>query len=117
MLCVALRDDRTASGGANFASSPGSHAQLARWTATAAACVVARDMLKDPHDLRGNPPVTTQIQDALLSAEAFPEGAATHVERVQTHISWVFLLERDVYKLKRPVELGFLDFRTVEKRR
>jgi uncharacterized protein len=60
--------------------------------------------------------VTTPIQDALQSPEAFP-GAAASVERIQTHISWVFLLERDVYKLKRPVELGFLDFRTIEKRR
>lgn len=60
---------------------------------------------------------TTPIQDALLSPEAFAGVAATHVERIQTHISWVFLLDRDVYKLKRPVELGFLDFRSIEKRK
>lgn len=57
------------------------------------------------------------IQDALLSPEAFPGAAVTRVERIQTHISWVFLLEHEVYKLKRPVDLGFLDFRTIEKRR
>ena len=34
-----------------------------------------------------------------------------------THASWVFLTEADVWKLKRPVDLGFLDFRDVESRR
>jgi uncharacterized protein len=34
-----------------------------------------------------------------------------------THASWVFLTEADVWKVKRPVELGFLDFRDVEARR
>jgi aminoglycoside phosphotransferase family enzyme/predicted kinase len=58
-----------------------------------------------------------QLQDALMSAEAFPETAASPVERISTHISWVFVLERDVYKVKRPVDLGFLDFRTLERRR
>jgi aminoglycoside phosphotransferase family enzyme/predicted kinase len=58
-----------------------------------------------------------QLQDALLSPLAFAATTLSQVERIQTHISWVFLLENDVYKLKRPVDLGFLDFRTVEKRR
>lgn len=58
-----------------------------------------------------------QLQDALLSPSAFPGTIPAQVERIQTHISWVFLLENDVYKLKRPVDLGFLDFRTAEKRR
>lgn len=58
-----------------------------------------------------------QVQDALLSPLAFPTTTLGQVERIQTHISWVFLLESDVYKVKRPVDLGFLDFRTIEKRR
>lgn len=58
-----------------------------------------------------------QLHDALLAPGAFPAAVASPVERVSTHISWVFLLERDVYKVKRPVDLGFLDFRTLEKRR
>ncbi len=58
-----------------------------------------------------------RIQDALLSPQAFAGTTLTRVERIQTHISWVFLLENAVYKLKRPVDLGFLDFRTLEKRR
>ena len=58
-----------------------------------------------------------QLAEALLSPEAFPATALSQVERITTHISWVFRLERDVYKVKRPVDLGFLDFRTLEKRR
>jgi aminoglycoside phosphotransferase family enzyme/predicted kinase len=34
-----------------------------------------------------------------------------------THASWVFLTPTDVWKVKRPVDLGFLDFRTMEARR
>jgi aminoglycoside phosphotransferase family enzyme/predicted kinase len=34
-----------------------------------------------------------------------------------THASWVYLRGGDVWKLKRPVDLGFLDFRDVEARR
>ena len=37
--------------------------------------------------------------------------------RVETHISWVFLGECDVYKVKKPVNLGFLDFTTLEARK
>ncbi|WP_027370652.1 AAA family ATPase [Desulfovermiculus halophilus] len=38
------------------------------------------------------------------------------VEFIQTHISCLFLTLDDVYKLKKPVDLGFLDFSTLEKR-
>ena len=58
-----------------------------------------------------------QLHEALLSPQAFPATALAQVERIATHISWVFLLEQDVYKVKRPVDLGFLDFRTLESRR
>lgn len=36
---------------------------------------------------------------------------------VETHISWVMLAGDFAYKLKKPVNLGFLDFSTLEKRR
>ncbi len=35
----------------------------------------------------------------------------------ETHISWVFLSGGDVYKVKKPVALGFLDFSSLEARR
>jgi uncharacterized protein len=39
------------------------------------------------------------------------------VQLVQTHISYVFLAGDYVYKFKKPVDFGFLDFTTLEKRR
>lgn len=36
---------------------------------------------------------------------------------VQTHTSWVVLLEDIVYKIKKPVNFGFLDYSTLEKRK
>ncbi|OGR88938.1 MAG: hypothetical protein A2992_06840 [Elusimicrobia bacterium RIFCSPLOWO2_01_FULL_59_12] len=36
---------------------------------------------------------------------------------VETHISWVILTGPVAYKIKKPVDLGFLDFTTLEKRR
>ncbi|MGB5694252.1 MAG: AAA family ATPase [Polyangiales bacterium] len=41
---------------------------------------------------------------------------ASGFELVETHISWVFIGATEVFKLKRPVDLGFLDFTTLEKR-
>src|SRR6185295_19373980 len=35
----------------------------------------------------------------------------------QTHASWVFIASPFVYKIKKPVNLGFLDFSTLELRR
>lgn len=43
--------------------------------------------------------------------------AEAGIEVVETHISWVFLGELDVWKVKKPVSLGFLDFSTVGRRK
>ncbi|HLG69765.1 MAG TPA: AAA family ATPase [Chloroflexota bacterium] len=40
-----------------------------------------------------------------------------HVEVVETHISWVFLAGPFAYKVKKPVNFGFLDYSTLERRR
>ena len=34
----------------------------------------------------------------------------------ETHLSWVFMGERDVWKIKKPVDLGFVDFRDLDDR-
>ncbi len=39
------------------------------------------------------------------------------IELIETHISWVFLAAFNVWKVKKPVNLGFLDFTTPSKRR
>lgn len=54
---------------------------------------------------------------ALSDPRAFGRPAGARVEVVQTHISVVFLVEGDVYKLKKPVDLDFLDYSTVARRR
>lgn len=38
------------------------------------------------------------------------------LELIETHISWVFLSATEVWKVKKPVDLGFLDFSTIENR-
>lgn len=58
----------------------------------------------------------TSLVDFLQDPLAYPEGTGT-VALVQTHISWVFIGDRYVYKVKKPVDFGFLDFTTLEKRR
>ncbi|MEX1257440.1 MAG: AAA family ATPase [Gemmatimonadota bacterium] len=57
-----------------------------------------------------------ELVRALSDPGAYPGPAAT-VECVQTHISVVFLVDRLAYKLKRPKNLGFLDFTSLEDRR
>ena len=41
----------------------------------------------------------------------------SEVREVHTHASLVFLVPPFVYKIKKPVDFGFLDFSTLEKRR
>ena len=53
---------------------------------------------------------------ALSRPEVYGAGVE-HVERVATHISWVFLTGKYAYKIKKPVKLPFLDFSTLERRR
>ena len=56
-----------------------------------------------------------QVVEALLKPEAYEEFPG-QIELIQTHISFVFLTENFVYKVKKAVDLGFLDFTTLEKR-
>ena len=54
------------------------------------------------------------LVDGLAEPAAYPldPGAAAGVSTVQTHISHVFLTESRVYKLRKAIDLGFLDFST-----
>jgi aminoglycoside phosphotransferase family enzyme len=60
--------------------------------------------------------VQKQVVEALMKPEAYDEDPG-HIELVQTHISFVFLTKKFAYKMKKAVDLGFLDFTTLEKRR
>ena len=53
---------------------------------------------------------------ALQQPAAYPH-ACGEIVHLETHISHVFLAGDDAYKLKKPVDFGFLDFTTPEKRR
>jgi aminoglycoside phosphotransferase family enzyme len=54
--------------------------------------------------------------DGLLRPAAYPH-AATAIERIETHISVVLLAGDFAYKIKKPVDLGFVDFSTLARRR
>jgi uncharacterized protein len=57
-----------------------------------------------------------QVVEALMKPETYEEDPGS-IELVQTHISFVFLTRNFAYKIKKAVNLGFLDFTTLEKRR
>ncbi len=51
----------------------------------------------------------------LLKKEIYSPVPA-EVKLVQTHISYVLIAGEFVYKIKKPVDFGFLDFTTLDKR-
>jgi aminoglycoside phosphotransferase family enzyme/predicted kinase len=68
---------------------------------------------REPNDANDQPRLVTD----LLRADSHPDAAGETIELRTTHASWVFLSRWDVLKVKRPVDLGFLDYRTLEARR
>lgn len=55
------------------------------------------------------------LDSSLTLIRAFSEANACSL--IETHISWILLTDQYVYKIKKPVNFGFLDFSTLEKRR
>ncbi|MDO8715429.1 MAG: AAA family ATPase [Dehalococcoidales bacterium] len=60
-------------------------------------------------------PRLPKIVQALLDAKIYPD-KPDRVELVQTRTSFVFLTGDYVYKIKKPVNLGYLDYSTLGKR-
>ncbi len=58
------------------------------------------------------PPLVKAMRDPFFYPHLPPR-----VDLLQTHISYIFLTGELVYKVKKPVDFGFLDFTTLEKRR
>ena len=56
------------------------------------------------------------LVQALLDPKIYPH-APQKVELMQTQMSFIFLTGDYVYKVKKPVDLGYLDYTTLEKRR
>lgn len=58
---------------------------------------------------------TRDLPAALLRAEAWPH-PCRDLRMIETHLSWVFLTGDHAYKVKKPVDTGFADFTTLERR-
>ncbi|EDY37345.1 Uma3 [Cyanobium sp. PCC 7001] len=67
------------------------------------------------HSQECSPDLPELIQ-ALLRPQAYPH-PVSRFQLLQTHISWVVLTGSLAYKIKKPVNFGFVDFSTLERRR
>ncbi len=57
-----------------------------------------------------------ELRASLSNPDVYP-GRPERVAVIETHASIVFLTDNDVYKLKKPVDFGFLDYSTLEQRK
>jgi uncharacterized protein len=53
---------------------------------------------------------------SMMQPEFYPHPVQEPIQLLQTHISYVFLTGDFAYKVKKPVNFGFLDFSTLEQR-
>jgi uncharacterized protein len=58
----------------------------------------------------------SSLRQALLNPEIYPDHPED-IRLIETHISLLFLTGKYVYKVKKPVDFGFLDFTSLEKRK
>src|SRR5579875_2790539 len=77
--------------------------------------MMASSQRSQPHHSRLPFDIRDHI-DALLDTACYPEHPA-NVTLAETHISCVFLAGPHVYKLKKPVDFGFVDYSTLARRR
>ncbi|BAZ81981.1 AAA family ATPase [Sphaerospermopsis kisseleviana CS-549] len=54
--------------------------------------------------------------EQMLQPGFYPHGVTEPIQLIQTHASYVLLTGEYVYKLKKPINFGFLDYSTLEKR-
>ncbi|MBW4661982.1 MAG: AAA family ATPase [Drouetiella hepatica Uher 2000/2452] len=52
----------------------------------------------------------------MMQPEFYPHPVQPPIQLIQTHVSYVLLTGDYAYKLKKPVNFGFLDYSTLEKR-
>jgi len=63
---------------------------------------------------------TLESRDSIIQAMQTPEfydHEVSEVTMLQTHISWVFLTGKFAYKVKKPMNFGFLNFTELEQRK
>lgn len=58
---------------------------------------------------------STALINALCNPKLFDQSRG--VQLIETHISWVLLTGKYAYKIKKPVNFGFLDFSSLAKRK
>lgn len=59
------------------------------------------------------PPLISQMLDPAF----YPHPVQEPLQLIQTHVSYVILTGEYAYKIKKPVNFGFLDYSTIEQRR
>lgn len=59
--------------------------------------------------------MTDSLIDALKNPQFYPH-KTENIQIIQTHISWVILTGPYAYKIKKPVNFGFLDFTSLQDR-
>jgi aminoglycoside phosphotransferase family enzyme/predicted kinase len=72
-----------------------------------------RRMLNGRIQMRRDPP---ELLKDLQRPDAYPPPRPSTIRLITTHISWVFITDRDVWKVKRPVDYGFVDYTTLDRR-
>jgi len=60
--------------------------------------------------------VNTILISALRKPDSFPHDTE-NIELIETHISWIILTGDIAYKIKKPVNFGFLDFTSLHQRK
>jgi aminoglycoside phosphotransferase family enzyme/predicted kinase len=74
------------------------------------------EQLRDRAPTAASEPSAAELIAFLSNPASYPH-RPTHVRLVQTHASYVAIVPPWVYKVKKPVNLGFLDYSTLERRR
>lgn len=69
------------------------------------------------HELHPGQYDQTALASALLDSSVYGLTPGETIEKLETHISYVFLAGAHAYKIKKAMHLGFLDFRPLAARR
>ena len=72
--------------------------------------------IANEHTSRPSDPASSTLIAALNNPLAFGH-PVQYIRVIETHISWIILTGNFAYKIKKPVNFGFLDFSTLEQRR
>lgn len=72
--------------------------------------------LKNKDLIAGQYQRVEQLVESLRSPKAYAHTTIAPIEVIETHISWVLLTGPFAYKIKKPLDLGFVDYSTPQRR-